>query len=179
MDGWWKVARVKRCKSDNPGATIGREVKRVCSSLERTTSVADNGRGGPAFFGEKGEGRGYFREKEKKERKGEDGTSLGRAKCTPESATMRLINRPSVHTIDNKPYIILVEKRSQKPVIFISLSISLTPTEKFVEWVYKRQMRISLSFCFYLSFSSLGSRVNSRDESLDPLSVIREVFKVR
>lgn len=64
------MARVKRCKSDNPGATIGREVKRVCSSLERTTSVADNGRGGPAFFGEKGEGRGYFREKEKKEKKG-------------------------------------------------------------------------------------------------------------
>lgn len=140
------------------------------------------GEGGPLFSVKKEKGEDIFERRKRKKRKGEDGTSLGRAKCTPESATMRLINRPSVHTIDNKPYIILVEKRSQKPVIFISLSISLTPTEKFVEWVYKRQMRISLSlflFSIYLSFSSLGSRVNSRDESLDPLSVIREVFKVR
>lgn len=37
MDGWMESGAretVARCKSDNPGATIGREVKRVCSSLE-------------------------------------------------------------------------------------------------------------------------------------------------
>lgn len=115
--------------------------------LSRAASVADNG--GPLarpLFGEKRKRRGEMdgeikrrgrgrRFSRRKERKGEDGTSLGRAKCTPESATMRLINRPSVHTIDNKPYIIFVEKRSQKPMIFISPSFSLSPAEKFVERV--------------------------------------------
>lgn len=138
MDGWidgWAVesgARetVARCKSDNPGATIGREVKRVCSSLENDVRAPTMGPRLRDRFSS------FFRWKKKKERKRERsvyvrrrrGTIfeeerkeegwMARVSCVPGQVHARIGHNEanqaaSVHTIDNKPYIIFVEKRSQ------------------------------------------------------------------
>lgn len=130
MDGWAVKSgareTVARCKSDNPGATIGREVKRVCSSLENDVRAPTMGPRLRDRFSS------FFRWKKKEERKrgeymyickkeegddfrggkkgrGMDGTGQVHARIGHNEANQAA----SVHTIDNKPYIIFVEKRSQ------------------------------------------------------------------